>query len=118
MGALAEVGLDGVEDSGDVGQELGAGDGLFLASVPTGGEEGVAGEITRADFDADGHAFFDPAPHFLAATDVAGIEFDFEGVAVVRDGAEGLAEVLAVLEDSSAVLFLMENGEDDYMGRG
>lgn len=116
-GALAfeEVGLDGFEEVGGGGDEVGLGEeGFFAGGLVSPAEADAAFfEVAGADFQTDGDAFFDPFPFFGAAAEVACVDVDADGHAVEGDGAEGGGELLTVGDDGVACVGLGGDGDDD-----
>lgn len=85
-GFIEEGVLDILEELGEGGEELGEGGGEFFFMVIAAGDgEGVLCDVFGADFEDEGGAFFDPLPHFIATTEVTGVDFDFDGVVGVGD---------------------------------
>jgi len=114
-GAFEERILNVVEGGHDRGDEFAAGGGSAVlgALVAATPEDAILVHVARADFDEEGDAFLDPLPDFVAAAEVAGVHFDFEGLVVIADGAQFGTEFLAVFQNFGARLFFVHDGEDD-----
>ena len=115
-----EIRLDVVQDGADLHFELLAreGGGVAVGFVAAGEAEGGGVDFTRADFEAKGNPFLDPAPRLFPAAQVARVDDDFEGLAIVILGAEGGGEFFAITDDFGARFFIVDDGDDDDMGGG
>ncbi|MDB6071604.1 MAG: hypothetical protein JWL81_2775, partial [Verrucomicrobiales bacterium] len=119
-GAFEEAGLDFVQNGGGFGHEIGVGDKFFFFQSFVAAADGDAAffEVAGADFDADGHALFDPFPVPGAAGEVAPVDLDAEGFAAGGQGAEFLAEGIAGVQDGLFAIFFRGDGEDDNLVGG
>ena len=108
--------VDFVQEAFEILEELIALDEVFLVGGPVAAlDADFAGlDVARADLEADGDTLLDPLPLLDAATEIAFVDVDADGVASVAVvAANGLGDGLAGFEDGFPCLLLGSDGNDD-----